>query len=186
MAIQKWKKLDRKKLFKHPRMELVEDRVKLPNGSETDYLVALANHHSVAVLALNESGEMLIQREYSYPPDVVMWQFPGGEIEEGEEIAQAAKRELSEESGYTARHCEVIGLYYVNNRRSASKQYVVLCTDLLPEDKAEDPEEFIESQWITHSQLDELLAKGELQNINLLATLKLWDFYKQEAKSRNR
>lgn len=159
-------------------MELVEDKVKLPNGQEIVYLVAPAHHHSVAVLAMNESQEILFQREYSYPPDVIMWQLPGGEIEEGEHICEAAKRELSEESGYSAKHCQVIGFYYTDNRRSNAKQYIVICTGIVSKSKEGDLEEFIESQWVSLDHIARLMDRGELQNIHLLAALKLWDHYK--------
>lgn len=175
MTIQKWQRLDRKQVFTHPRMELVEDTVALPDGQQISYLVAPAKHHSVAVLAINASNEILVQREYSYPPDVVMWQLPGGAIEEGEEIIAAAKRELSEESGYSAKNCTILGFYYTDNRRCDARQYVVLCTDIISQVKEKDPEEYIESQWLSVDQINQLVGTGEIHNVNFLAALKLWE-----------
>lgn len=173
--ISTWKTLKRKIVFKHTRLSLVEDTVELPDGKTAEYLRhAPAVSHSVAVIAVNNKQEVLLQREYSYPPDTVMWQPPGGVINEGEEIFDAANRELSEESGYVAKNCSLLGFYYVNNRRSDERQYVVLCTDLNNKKSKADAEEFIESYWINPSKLRKMIADGGIENINLLAALNLW------------
>jgi ADP-ribose pyrophosphatase len=130
--------------------------------------------HSVAVIALNDAGEILLQREYSYPPNEILWQLPGGSMTEGEDPVEAARRELSEESGLTARKCKILGHYYTNNRRSDERQYVVLCIDLASRLSKADPEEFIESQWVPVDKLDDMMASGEFENAYLLAALNLW------------
>ena len=85
----------------------------------------------------------------------------------------AANRELSEESGYTARDSRVLGAFYVNNRRSDRKQYVVLCRDLIEEKRPSDPEEFIESMWLPLPKLQQLITDGKITNMNMLAALQL-------------
>lgn len=126
--IKPWKFIARKHIFQHPRLQLAEDTVALPNGKEISYLrEAPAKTHSVAIIAINADGHILLQKEYSYPPNTVLWQLPGGAIESGESIIDAARRELAEESGFTANSCTVIGSYYLNNRRSDRKQFVIVC-----------------------------------------------------------
>lgn len=178
--IKKWKTVDRTPLLSHSRMEIVEDTVELPNGKQTRYIrEAPSRPNSVAVLAFNEKDQLLIQREYSYPPDEILYQLPGGGIETGESVVQAAQRELSEESGYGASVVEEIGFYYPNNRRSDSRQYVVVCKELTVNTLPEDDEEFIESQWVSLEELDAMIARGEIINSSLLAALRLYE-------SRNR
>lgn len=176
MALQKWIHSQRKILLEHPRMTLFEDTVDLPDGTTMPYLrMAPSTKDAVAVIALNERGEMLVQREYSYPPDEIMWQLPGGGAEEGEELIDAAKRELSEESGFTAKNAEVIGYYYTANRLTDQKQYVVLCTDLMECSAKADQGEFIETYWLTKEDIRSKISKGEITNINFLACLHLWE-----------
>jgi len=175
MKAEHWKTLDRKIVLNHPRMQLVEDVVELPNGKTAEYLrIAPVKTHSVAIIAINEKQEILLQKEYSYPPDSIMWQLPGGGIKNGEDILEAANRELSEESGMVARSCKIIGSYYVNNRRSDEKQYVALCADLHPKAGQPDDIEFIENYWIPIPKLQDMTAAGEIQNMYLLAALNLW------------
>jgi len=173
--IRKWKFIQREVLLEHPRMMIVEDTVELSDGSEMTYLrEAPTNDYSVAVMAFNESGELLIQREFSYPPDEVLYQLPGGHSKQDEDIMEVANRELSEESGYAARNCRVIGSFYVNNRRSNRKQFVVVCEDLYQEKLAQDKEEFIESEWVSMVRLTQLVKDGLIVNMNMLAALELY------------
>lgn len=174
-AIKKWTFVKRKMVLEHPRMSLAEDKVKLPNNKEVSYLIELpGRNHSVTVIAINSVGELLLQREYSYPPNEILWQLPGGGMNDGETIETAALRELSEESNLTAQSTKFIGYFYTNNRRSDQKQYVVVCKDLKEEKGKADPEEFIESEWVSIDTLNKLIANGEIYNMNLLAAIQLW------------
>jgi ADP-ribose pyrophosphatase len=178
MEPQKWKFIDRKIVFKHPRLQLAEDQVELPDGNVTSYLREVPTvHDSVAIIAINANKQILLQREYSYPTSEVLWQLPGGDIEDGEDIIAAAKRELSEESDFTANTVKQLGFYYTNNRRSNQKQYVVLCTNLSHHREEGDPEEFILSVWMSFDQLQQKILTDEVHSINLLAALNLWSHY---------
>jgi ADP-ribose pyrophosphatase len=175
MKATRWKKIESTELLNHPRMHLREDTVELPDGKTTQYLrLAPYKNHAVIIIALNERNELLIQKEYSYPPDVVMWQLPGGSIEDSEDVITAANRELSEESDLVAASSKEIGYFYVNNRRSDEKQYVVLCTELREKIGHRDEEEFIETHWKPISEVRQMIANGQCNNINLLAALNIW------------
>lgn len=173
--INKWQFIDRKVLLEHPRLTIVEDKVRLPDGATTEYVLqSPVAHHSVAIIAINESNQILLQQEYSYPPNEILWQLPGGSIQNQETPKEAALRELSEESGYTAESVRSIGSYYTNNRRSNEKQFVVVCTNLKPHKLDADPEEFINNQWVSLRELQKMIKDGLVQNVYLLAAMQLW------------
>lgn len=175
MSLQRWETLARKELLKHPRLHIVEDDVKLPDGKTTQYIrQAPVKTHSAGIIAINDRQEILLQKEYSYPPNKVMWQLPGGGMLENEDTIKAAKRELSEECDLTAGTCQVIGSFYYDNRRSDGKQYIVVCKDLSPLPGQKDAEEFLENHWIPIAQLKSMIQTGEFENVNLLAALNLW------------
>jgi ADP-ribose pyrophosphatase len=172
--MQKWKKIRRNVLLEHPRLRIVEDDVALPDGVMTKYIHFDGQKSAATVLVIKDDA-VLMQREYSYPPDKIMLQLPCGAIEEGENPMETAKRELVEESGYTAPKLELIGSYYHDNRRSNAKMYVYLATDAVSCEKiGGDPQEFIESFWMSLAILSKSIADGTIDNLTVLAA---WAFF---------
>ncbi len=172
--INKWKKISSKKLFSHPRLSLYEDKAQLPNGKIVDYLHFGDMPDTAMVIAKREDGKLLMQKEYSYPPDEVLLQFPGGVVEKGEDPETGAARELAEE-GKLKGTLQKIGWMYFNNRRTGSKMHFFVATNLEKLNLPADPEEFLEDHWLTEAEIDKLIATNEIRHYTALAG---WTFYK--------
>ena len=170
----KWKRLKSTKLFEHPRISLYEDDVELPSGLKTKYLHFGDMDDASMVLAVNNDDKFLIQKEYSYPPDEVLYQLPGGAIEKGEDPMTGGARELAEEASL-AGDLELLGWFYVHNRRTSQKMYVYLATNLTETIAKKDPEEMFEDYWFTEAEVDELIRTNEIRNYTALAG---WALYK--------
>ncbi len=65
----------------------------------TDRPPTAAVRPTVAVLAVTRRGDRLLLAQRRNPPDALKWGFPGGRVEPGETVAEAAQRELAEETG---------------------------------------------------------------------------------------
>ena len=172
--VEPWTTVSTKQLFKNDKFTVVEDVVILPNGKETTYTYTPSVLDSIIIIAINEHQELLIQREYSHPPRQILWQLPGGSILANEDIIVAAKRELSEESGYSFRDAKNIGFYYTNNRNSNKRQHVIIASDIYENRLPSDDDEFIESQWLSLNKVKNMIKNNEITNINMLAALSLW------------
>lgn len=182
--IKPWKKINSTILLDSEHLCVSKDMVILPNGKKKSYLRHTAGQpNSVIVIAVNDKKEVLIQREYSYPPNKVMWQLPGGSVEHKEDIIVAANRELAEESGYVGKSSCIIGYFYTSNRISDQMQYVVLCTKLIAFKLPENEDEFIETYWMTRREIKQKIADNKFNNINLLAALNMWFQYPKKAKT---
>ena len=169
-----WKFKNRQTLFTHPRITLLEDTVELPGGEVVPYLL-FENKNDSATIICTKGEDILLQEEYSYPIGQALYQFPGGKLEGGEDPAIGARRELLEESGYVADDMELLGWYYPNNRRSASKMYVFLATDPAQGTKAGgDLEEDITSQWVSIDSLNAMIDDGKIVNFSVLAAWALF------------
>jgi ADP-ribose pyrophosphatase len=79
-----------------------KDSVLLPDGavSSREYI---SHPGAVAVLALLDNGNLVMERQYRYPPQREFIELPAGKIDHGEDILVCAKRELLEETGYVAK-----------------------------------------------------------------------------------
>ena len=170
MAIQKWRKISSRHILDHPRMQLVEDEVELPSGKKIQYLRQEYSGRGGVIVICRKGDKILVQREYSYPVDEILWQFPGGKIETDETPEQAATRELAEESGIKAENAKCIGWFYPDNRRTNARLFVVECDYVTDDEKARpDDTEFIESEWIENGQISQMIRRGEVRNYAMLA-----------------
>jgi ADP-ribose pyrophosphatase len=173
-----WKTISSKEIFNHPRLTLVEDEIILPNGHQTSYLKYKDDGGCcVTIIAKKEDGKILLQTEYSYPPNQKFFQFPGGAVLFPEKPEVGANRELMEEAGLMANKLELLGDYFINNRRSSMKMFAFLATDLQEKSLPGDIEEVIESFWFSEDEIVRMIKNGEIQNIHVLAT---WSLYKNQ------
>lgn len=167
--------MSRTTVFSHADLTLVEDEVRLPSGARISYLRrAPGAGDAVTIVALDDAERVLVQREYSYPPDAVMWQLPGGAVEPAEDIFTAAERELRQESGVGADVVERVGSFYLDNRRSDARMHVVQCTGLHLGEPEPDDAEVIENHWFSVIEVHDLISNGEIDNASMLAALNLW------------
>jgi ADP-ribose pyrophosphatase len=172
--MKKWKKISEKLLLSHPRLTIYEDTVELPNGHKTDYVRYGNDHDASCVLAINDQGKFLIQKEYSYPPDEWLYQLPGGALNKNEPPMQGAAREFAEEAGLKG-DLSPLGWYYIDNRRRKAKFYVFLAQNLSETSAQHDIEEVFEDYWFTEKEVDQMIARGEITNYSLLCA---WAIFK--------
>jgi ADP-ribose pyrophosphatase len=92
----------RTELLKGHFLHVVRDTVRLPSGAESTREYVL-HPGAVMVIALLEDGRVVMERQYRHPMRDVMVEFPAGKRDAGESSLQCAKRELLEETGYSAR-----------------------------------------------------------------------------------
>lgn len=176
MIPQKWRKISSGRILDHPRMQLVEDKVELPSGKKIQYLRQEYHDRGGVIVICRKNGKVLVQREYSYPVDEILWQFTGGKIEAGETPEQAATRESAEESGIKADGARCVGWFYPDNRRTNAKLFVVECKYLEESDKfTPDDTEFIESSWFEVGQIEQMIKRGEVHNYAMLAA---WSIFR--------
>lgn len=83
-------------------IQVHKDSVRLPDGS-TSTREYIKHPGAVAILALLDNGNLVMERQYRYPPQREFIELPAGKIDHGEDILVTAQRELLEETGYVAR-----------------------------------------------------------------------------------
>jgi len=112
------------------------------------------------VLALTEDQRILLVRQYRPAIETTTLELPSGIIDPGETPAQAALRELTEETAYAASHVEVLGAMYVDPGRLGNRMWNCVATGAKPV-PGRTPETGIEV--LTHSldELQQAIASGE-------------------------
>ena len=80
----------------------------------------------VHIVALTSRGEVILERQYRHPVRKWLLEIPAGTVDSGETVLAAAKRELMEETGYSAKSWKVLGGWYPSPASTDTKAFVVL------------------------------------------------------------
>ncbi len=131
-----------------------------PDGTQTTFDVTL--HGSVvSVLAFEKGGKVVLARQFRPGPERVLFDVPSGYVEDDEDIASAAARELAEETGYEGTLRQVGRT--TPNAYSTEVRHIFVATDCerRKETDTEDDED-IDVVLVTVDRLRELLRSDEL------------------------
>lgn len=148
------------------------DRVQLPDGSESwrEYVL---HPGAVIVAAFLDNDTLLFEHQYRYPVRRHFIELPAGKIDPDEPHAETARRELLEETGYTARdwrHAATLhaGIGYSNE---AIELYVA--RDLAHVGHQRDEGEFLEVFTLSLAEAVEMVGRGEITDTKTAFSL-LW------------
>ena len=100
--------LSREEIFRGNQLHVVRDTVRLPDGKGAIREFVL-HPGAVMVIPLLDDGRIVLERQYRYPVQQVLVEFPAGKLDAGEDRLACARRELLEETGYTAREWAYAG-----------------------------------------------------------------------------
>lgn len=104
-----WEKLSSEKLLENPYFSVRSDKLRLPDGAVKDPYYVIERPDAAIVFPVTESGEVVLVRQYRPPLEEMELGLPAGLVEAGEEPEAAARRELSEETGYAGGEWEELG-----------------------------------------------------------------------------
>lgn len=93
-------------------LHVKKDIIKLPNGKEAEREV-MRHIGAVCVIPVTDDNKVIVERQFRYPLNRVITEIPAGKLDSAsEDRFEAIKRELREETGYTADEWTDLGLYY--------------------------------------------------------------------------
>lgn len=173
-SLRPWRRLNSTEIFTNHWIRIQIDRVELPNGHPYDYTVIHRFADGVAALVLDDQNRVLMEREYRYPVNEVIWQLPGGLVDRGEEPLPAMQRELAEETGYVAEEWEYLGQFWDNPALSAMKIHLFLARGAHNSAPTKfDEAEFLTVEWRSWQWLKQAVRSGEIKERVLLSALGL-------------
>jgi ADP-ribose pyrophosphatase len=164
-----------KEAYRGPAFWVSTDEVLEPTGVRVRRDIV---HHtgSVVILAVEQTrsgANILLERQYRHAAQQFLWELPAGRIDEGENELKAAKRELLEETGYTARRWKRILKFYVSPGFVAETMSIYLATDLRPGTAQPEDDEVIEVRFVPLTEALRMVLAGKIKDAKTVSGV-LW------------
>lgn len=159
-------------LLKGRAFAIRRDWMKTPDGRETKFDI-IEHGGSVVIVPLDSDGNLLFVRQYRHAAGQDLLELPAGTLEEGEDPALCAAREIREETGFAAEKLEKIGEFYLAPGYSTEFMFVYLAQDLTYDPLEADADEFLSVEKIPLAEAIQMAERGEMPDAKSLAALLL-------------
>jgi ADP-ribose pyrophosphatase len=159
--------------FRNSLIALTVDELIDPHGFPMTRAIV---HHpgSAVVLARDSRGRILMVRQFRAPARQFLWELPAGKIDDGEKALAAARRELKEETGFTARRWKKLVGFWASPGFLGEQMNIYLAESLIPGEVVPVDDERIERRWFTVKELEAGIAKGKIVDGKTMIGLYVW------------
>ena len=143
-------------------LHVFKDTVELPNGNPAIREV-IRHVGAVGIVPLTDDGRVIVERQFRYPLNRVITEIPAGKLDSlTEDRLSAAKRELEEETGYTATDWLDLGDYYPAAAYCDERITLYLARGLSQGQRHLDEDEFLNFEAVPLEDLVEQIMDGTI------------------------
>jgi ADP-ribose pyrophosphatase len=161
------KKVDGVTLHEGKFLTLKRDTVELPDGKHATREF-VEHPGAVMILPVFDDGRVLLERQFRYPVGRVLLEFPAGKLDPNEDELACAKRELQEETGYTAREWTFLTRIHPVISYSTEFIDIYLARGLVEGDARLDEGEFLETFVADEAQLMNWVKDGHISDVKTI------------------
>ena len=164
------KQLSTKVTYEGKVINITLDDIELPDGKKS-FREVIRHPGGFVAVAMKDENTILMVKQYRYAIQKVSIELPAGKLEKDEDIHDAIKRELLEETGYRAKNWKDLG--YINTTPGIcdEKLYLFLATDLYYDAPCPDDGEIIEAYEYKLDDIFKMIKDGEINDSKTICAL---------------
>jgi ADP-ribose pyrophosphatase len=165
-------------VYQGPLFRINHDKLIEPGG-HTNERDVIRHNGSVVIMAMDTSKSkknpwIVIERQYRHAANQYLWELPAGKLDPGEDALAGAKRELAEETGYSAKKWKPLVEYYASPGFLGESMKVFLAEGLVAGDARPEEDEKIEFRLVRLSDLLKMIDKGAILDGKTLTSVLLY------------
>jgi ADP-ribose pyrophosphatase len=165
-------------VYEGPLFRVQRDHIVEPGGRE-GYRDIIKHSGSVVILAVDPGKRkknpwIVIERQYRHAAGQFLWELPAGKLDAGETPLEGAKRELGEETGYSAKKWSPLVEYFASPGFLGESMKVFLAEGLVAGDAHPEEDEAIDFRLVKLSELLDLIDEGKIIDGKTLTAILLY------------
>ncbi|RLB13105.1 MAG: ADP-ribose pyrophosphatase [Deltaproteobacteria bacterium] len=150
--------------------KLVKENITLENGISTD-LDIIRHPGAAAIVPAYGYDKIVLVKQYRHAIGEYIWEIPAGTFDGNEDPLECAKRELAEETGYSADFWEKLGEITPVPAYSDEKIHVYFAANLVKEKQNLDEDEILHVHTLRVPDVLEMIQRGEIRDSKTIASL---------------
>jgi len=170
------KQVETKTVYEGIIVDVRRDIAELKNGNRAKREVVV-HPGGVGIVAITNENKVLMVRQYRYPMEEELLEIPAGKLDNKEDPFECALRELSEETGYTAKKYIDLGAIYPSPGFCRETLYLYLALDLCPGEMHLDENELLSVEEIDIDELIGRIMNNELKDAKSVVGILKAKFY---------
>lgn len=162
-------------IYDNAWIHVQENQVTNPSGGEGIYGVVHYKNRAVGVVPIDDGGNTWLVGQYRYPTGTYEWEIPEGGCADDEELLEAARRELLEETGLIANSYEpILSHLQLSNSVSDERAFLFTARQLTMTEAQPEPTEKITIRKLPLTEAFTMVDRGEIVDVmSVTALLKL-------------
>lgn len=153
-----------KEVYSCKLFRVTEDKAVDPKAQFEIARSVVRHAGSAVMMAMDDKKRILLVRQYRLPADKYLWELPAGKVDAGEKPLDAARRELTEETGYKARKWTKLASFWVSPGYVQERMTIFLATDLTAGQATPMDDERIETRWFKRKEVGEMIREGRIED----------------------
>jgi len=166
--------MSRQIVYRGRKIQVAVETTVSPDGQSIQRDVVL-HPGAVAILPVVDKEHVCLLRNQRPIVGATLWEIPAGTLARGEAPEHAAKRELAEETGYTAGTWRKLAEFYPSPGVLNERTHLVVALDLTPGVMRPEPDENLEPHVVAWTDALAWALDGAIVDAKTLVALLLWE-----------